>query len=266
MNTIPDYAILTDYGFTFNRKGSIFKYYRTNCSNCGKEIFKERRGYVISSNAFCSKKCQSIFRHDRIDMKGSRILDNINHSDFCYLVGLIATDGHICYPPNYVHYGCQIQLNLNDSDILDLIYNRFGGRLITFSNMKRWSINNILFVEYLKSIGMTHNKSFTINLTNWFNNLSDINKNHFMRGVIDGDGSIIKNRRGYWRLCIVSASLEFITMCAKHLNVTFRKDRNTYAIQISKRKHIKQTLENIYISEFAIKRKYNMYMILKGEE
>lgn len=261
MNIIPENAILKEYGFDLIRGKSYYHYYKTKCTECGKETYKEYRNTLVSKNAFCSKMCQANFKHKKDDPIGVNILNHENEADFCYLIGLICTDGHITYPPNYVHYSCVISLRDYDKDILEKIYTKFGGRLSFNKKMVIWQLNNNKFIEYLRLIGLTHNKSLTIDMTAWFNMLSDENKLHFMRGVIDGDGSLLKNKNNNWRLCIVSASKKFIEMCSKYLKSTFYKDRNTYVIQLSKKDVVNNILDKIYFNDqsFYLERKYKKY-------
>jgi hypothetical protein len=265
MKEMPQDAVKTDYGFKFSRNGTSFRYYQKECTNCKTTTFKEFRNLRHKANVFCTRACQSIYRHKNIDPKGCKILSHKTDADYYYLIGLLATDGHITYPPNYVHYSCSIQLNVEDKDILEKIYSKFGGRLKIYSNNIKWSLNNIEFIDHLKTIGFTHNKTYSLNISEWFDAIPDKNKFHFMRGVIDGDGSIIRNSQNGYRLCLVSASEPFIKMCTDFLEGSYYKDRNTYCMQISKKQKVLDILYKLYSSDFCIKRKYNKAIQLLKE-
>ena len=148
-------------------------------------------------------------------------MDAISSSNFHYLVGLIATDGHIGYPGCTVStktYYCNIKLNQSDKQLLYDIQKIFGGT-VNSENKKTycWRVSNKEFIEYLMRIGMSNTKTYDLDLTKYFESLSIENKYAFLRGVIDGDGSIsIQNRvRARGMQCgfnICSASKPFISM------------------------------------------------------
>jgi len=261
MNIIPENAILKEYGFDLIKGSSCYHYYKTVCSECGCTVYKEHRNSIVSNNSFCSKMCQANYRHKIKDLKGVNILSHKNTNAFCYLIGLICSDGHITYPPKYVHYSCIISIRDYDKDILYKIQNKFGGILRFNKKNVIWQLNNNKFIEYLKDIGVTHNKSLSIDVTDWFNSLTENNKLHFLRGVIDGDGSLLKNKNNNWRLCIVSGSKKFIIMCSKYLNTKYYKDRNTYAIQIAKKSELNSILDRLYCENniLYLERKYKKY-------
>ena len=170
------------------------KYYvKTNCVNCGKEIEKYK---FNKGNSFCKRPsyCRYEYLHKQRDPKGSAIMDNINDPDFYYLLGLICTDGNITYPRNgkkQIGYTCYINLNVQDIELVENIELKYGGTSQPMhDNTIRWWISNKHFIDYLISIGLTHNKTTSLNIESWFSTLTRENKIHFLRGVIDGDGSI----------------------------------------------------------------------------
>ena len=85
------------------------------------------------------------------------------------------------------NYKCTI--SIKDESIIDLFYNYFEGSkkyIVNKTNgiMYNLVICNKLFIEYLVSIGLTPNKSKTIEMKNFIFN------SHFVRGVFDGDGCV----------------------------------------------------------------------------
>ncbi len=140
---------------------------------------------------------------------------NIKQEHLWYIVGLIATDG------NLSANGRHINITSKDRDYLFLIRNALGlcvsiGRKASGSvKEKKYSIlqfSDVVFYEYLKSIGLFPKKSLTLGALaipqKYFPD--------FFRGVIDGDGCIatwIHKTNGYqqWSLFIVSAAPLFIS-------------------------------------------------------
>ena len=92
----------------------------------------------------------------------------------------------------------------------------------------------------------------------------------FVRGIIDGDGSIIEkhivvNRRPYksFRVEIASSCKQFLLdMQEKYLfkTGTIRKNKNCYAWSVENRPQIKQLLNFIYNDNFKLERKYIKYL------
>lgn len=140
---------------------------------------------------------------------------NIKQEHLWYVVGLIATDG------NLSSNGRHINITSKDRDYLFLVRDALGlhceiGRKANGSiREKKYSVlqfSDVIFYEYLKSIGLFPRKSLTLGkLTIPQKYFPD-----FFRGVIDGDGCIstwIHKTNGYrqWSLFIVSAASVFIS-------------------------------------------------------
>jgi len=184
--------------------------YKILCTTCGASIFRANQGY----KSFCSLECKQINR----EPKSSTIMSLADKEpdSFYYLIGLIATDGHIGHNSSY----CEIRLSVYDDSSIKLlsdIQQIFGGKVCKEGNGIVWSIYSIHFHTFLKNIGFTSNKSLTLNLSKWFNSLNESYKWSFMRGVIDGDGSI---NTKFKNLCIVSSSIHFTKMVSNFLRHT----------------------------------------------
>ncbi|MHB8155736.1 MAG: LAGLIDADG family homing endonuclease [Candidatus Omnitrophota bacterium] len=129
-----------------------------------------------------------------------------------YLVGLITSDG--CLSKD----GRHIDITSSDYGFLSKIKNKFSltNRIGTKNKEKinrayYIQISNKSFYEFLLSIGLIPNKSLTLDRL-------DISKeffNDFLRGLIDGDGSLrswrhATNLHMQWSLSVFSASEAFI--------------------------------------------------------
>ena len=139
--------------------------------------------------------------------------------DRAYVVGLIATDGNLCKKPS------QISIMSNDTDLLDLVRRRLGldtdirphrGGYGTRCHRLVWSDRRSY--EWLVAIGLTPAKSLTLGPLA----VPDDYFVDFLRGCIDGDGSIVTYTDRYntfkspsyvytrLYVSIVSASFRFI--------------------------------------------------------
>lgn len=134
--------------------------------------------------------------------------------DLAYLVGLIATDGNLSSD------GRHVNLTSKDADLLEQIRDCFhlrvkvGKKSRIKGGDKIYSvlqIGDIHFYKFLLAIGLTPNKSKTISQLNIPKELfSD-----FLRGCIDGDGSITiakhsESKHPQLRLRLCSASPAFL--------------------------------------------------------
>jgi hypothetical protein len=149
-------------------------------------------------------------------------------SNFYYLLGLIASDGHL----HSKAYGVEITVNTKDIGVLFEIQHLYGGSITNKKdNTSIWRVSYKPFYDYLIEIGITTLKSLTLNIDTFFDNLTDSNKKHFVRGVLDGDGGVrvyeYLNKRTqslfcYLHLDICSGSEIFLETIAKFINKHFQ--------------------------------------------
>jgi hypothetical protein len=174
-----------------------------NCAYCKTQFFAETNSKY--KNRFCTPKCQSLFHNELI----YKAMNNQDHPNFCYLMGLTAADGCITSPREV-----RIQLKNEDEDVLLKIHDIFGGTIrkckTLVSKFTAWSLFNKDFIKCLEKKGITQKKSLTLNMTNYFKTLSIENKWHFLRGCWDGDGYVVDSHRA--STGIYSGSEEFIKM------------------------------------------------------
>jgi hypothetical protein len=231
--------------------------------------------------------CKCEYEQKIKDPKGSSILDLKYTPNFYYLLGLLATDGHIEYPrenSNATNSACIIELNEGDRDLINQINNIFGGYVyITFANRKdktkmfKWYLNNRKLIEYLRSIGFVHNKTHTLDLSKWFDNIKENNKWHFIRGVWDGDGSMGTYKNSGCRITFVSASSIFANMvydflnqqnlsACKHIRTNIKHKSTYHIISLCKKKSRVSFINSLYNnaqSGIYLKRKYTKALEIK---
>src|SRR3989338_5295989 len=155
---------------------------------------------------------------------------NIQGIKLWYLVGLITSDGNLS--PD----GGHIDITSNDYIFLSKIKNSTGiknkiGVKYGENNRKafRIQIANRNFYDFLVSIGLTKNKSLTVGAIK----VPDPFFVDFLRGLIDGDGSIRSwkhptNFREQWSLRIYSGSRKFIEWLDKEIEKYMGVSGRTY--------------------------------------
>jgi len=141
---------------------------------------------------------------------------NIHGANLWYLVGLITSDG--CLSKD----GRHIDITSAEYEYLDKIKDLIGvGNRIGIKygykarRAFRFQIANRNFYEFLLSVGLTQNKSLSLGPLH----IRKLYFNDFLRGLIDGDGSIRKwihptNDGEQWSLRIYSGSCKFLMWLA----------------------------------------------------
>ena len=174
--------------------GTIRKYVKTNCNECGKEFkvrpYNLRRG----KGKFCSWNCTAKHRH-KIENKKKKEKAKNNpikwSNDIAYLVGLITSDGCL------IKGKPKISFTNKDMELINAV-KEITRKCIKEKEYKivdlkhdcySYSITSRKFYYFLEDIGLTPDKSLTIGKL-------DIPNKYFwsfLLGEIDGDGSIINN-------------------------------------------------------------------------
>lgn len=137
--------------------------------------------------------------------------------NMAYILGFIFADGNIA---KVTHNGCSDRLsfgqNKRDIDILRKIKQELSAEQ-TLSVGKKYvhfSIHSQIIVDNLKKLGVTYRKSFRRTR----GKLPKLPKKYirdFIRGIVDGDGSINFNKRGRQR------GLPNLSICGKREVMTF---------------------------------------------
>jgi len=184
-----------------------------------------------------------------------------------YLVGLIASDGNLSLD------GIHIDITSSDYEFLwqikevNGIRNKIG---VKYGAKKKRSfriqIANRSFYDFLVSVGLTQKKSLTIGALKVSNQFFV----DFLRGLIDGDGSIRKwkhptNFREQWSLRIYSGSEKFIKWLYEKIKEYFKAcgrihqyktQGSLYVLKFGKIAAKKILGECYYENGFALQRKY----------
>lgn len=142
-----------------------------------------------------------LFDHD--------FFESIDSEEKAYYLGLITADGGITLDPKGER-SPSVKVELIDRDVLETlskctntganikIVNR-KGRNLTYL----WSVRSEKMAKDLKNLGVVPNKTNTMTGIN--NNIREDLKRHYIRGLVDGDGSIY-----------LSLGLKHVSFTTKH--------------------------------------------------
>ena len=150
--------------------------------------------------------------------------------DVAYLLGFIYADGNISWNPQKGYYCLTITAAAKDKEHLEKMRAMLSStKPLLFSsktNSYRLIVNNKYLCERLMMLGVLPRKSLTVQFPQFIP--SDYLR-HFIRGVIDGDGTVYylnRKRSPYFSIRIYSGSEEFITGIKKEIKNTIGVDAN----------------------------------------
>lgn len=229
-----------------------------NIWNCRKESYT--RSYKANDGKNICCKCQ-IFRKNSRQNNSKYLIDKnffkqIDNEEKAYILGLIASDGHISNDSIY------IQLHAKDTDILEKIVNILCPlkEIKTLkNNMKRICFSSKQWVrDITRHLNINPGKKSKI--VDLSTNLSIDLFYCFLRGIVDGDGSIGTKYKDklYPVLNIATTSSSLKETIQKYINIP----SNIYPNSIvwNGRKCL-PILDNIYKNaSIYLDRKYNNYL------
>jgi len=202
---------------------------------------------------------------NRSQVVRDNVFKDLSNQDVQYWLGFLSADGSI--------FGDRIALSLKKDDEKILIkFKEFLGNVnIIYGIYKKFgkeypycrvAFRNKKIVEFLRELGITNNKSFSIKVNFPITN-------HFLRGLIDGDGSIYCGKRNCVR--IFSASKDFVKQISDLLqennienHVYLRNNKKVlYDIQVNKNSEVKKIIDFLYnnANTFLQRKYYNATQI-----
>lgn len=164
--------------------------------------------------------------------------EKIDTRDKAYWLGVMYSDGYISCANQYTSY-MGLSVNIADIEWVEkfkdfLGYNGTIKQYRVSSGYKigaeyvRLSIGNNKIVSDLISLGVVENKTKKIKSLPKVPFLDD-----FIRGYIDGDGSLLKKRPHFQ----ISGNREFLLEAAKYFNIPYslREDKSIYCLSYRKK-------------------------------
>lgn len=191
--------------------------------------------------------------------------DVIDTQEKAYIIGLLAADG--CVFKNTITIGLQE----SDKHILDEINNLLSSnRKLRYikndigKNMYYLTITNKYMASKLKELGLIENKSLTLEFPKCIT--SDLFP-HFLRGLLDGDGHILKTKYGVGYTGTKMLLFEIIRKLKPIFNFHFYvreehcKNGITYSIELYRQQECIDFLNYIYKdANIYLQRKYEIYL------
>lgn len=193
-----------------------------------------------------------------------------------YILGFIYADGNIAWNPKKGYYTLTITSAEKDKNHLEAIRNHISSTkpLLYSEKTKSYRLiaNSKILCEKLMKLGVMPKKSLTM----VFPDIQTEFIQHFIRGVIDGDGNVRyvnRKRSPYFEITIASGSKMFLE---KLINVVNREintsanikqiGKNTYQVQYSCSRGEK--LANYIYNDVSIylERKRKEYEKIGGDE
>jgi AraC-like DNA-binding protein len=166
--------------------------------NTAQEVAKEHNYKTSKTVEDVLKKHEIACRQPRMRCKlDYSYFERIDSHDKAYILGLLYTDGYI-----YKDYcGVCIQLTESDRYLLERIAFKIGPAVTVIDvnceckrkimpnakNMSRLGVYSKTLAEQVRELGVVRNKTYCLRMTN---RLPDEFLYSFMRGIIDGDGTI----------------------------------------------------------------------------
>lgn len=199
----------------------------------------------------------------------TNVIDNgVSSKELAWTFGVLLTDG------NCMHRGLQILMC--DKDVLEKIRNIFeytgpiSEPKMRKNNKKpiyKLSIDSVELAQKMVNIGLTHNKTHTLQFPE---NIDNALISHFIRGAMDGDGSISKNT------CTLTGNLDFLKGVKDEIKKATglieedfhfycrnpQRNNSIRCMMLTKKSTIKTFLDWIYkdsTEQTRMNRKYDLY-------
>lgn len=217
-----------------------------------------------------------VLKRNNIEIKNKRLVNNNLKIDYfeiidteqkAYFLGFIFADGCVSNEELF------IDINEKDIDILIKFREAIGSqskistRIKGKSSMSRIAIKNKTFVEHLSKYGIIENKTKKTNYLPYKAIPKELWR-HFLRGLIDGDGWVIKTKENRYHIGYVtqynSTASDFVYMINeliedKWSNKIINKDKKYSVVQIQKYNQVKQLATVLYMnSNIHLSRKFQM--------
>lgn len=237
---------------------------------------------ILKRNNIKSHKAFPLTDEQRLNRRKYNVNDNyfetIDDEHKAYWLGFIYADGYITSTEDKIG----ISLSENDKEHLNKFKTdiQFSGPINTYKigetgyNDKtvysRIMVTSKKMKNDLKRLGVSEHKTDILKFPS-SDQIPYKYLNDFIRGYIDGDGSITHSSRqksGTWNYCIkIVGTLDMIENIQKFLNTNLKleqrypdRNKNNYQITIGGNQQVKKILDTLYSNAtIFLDRKYNRY-------
>lgn len=208
--------------------------------------------------------------------------DSIDTETKSYLLGLLCADGYVP-KGKYGVNAVGITLSSKDSELIELLKTELKTdtpiRSIIKHDTEELRVCSVRLAKRLFEIGVTDNKSLTLNIANVIENSGMVNEliPYFLLGYFDGDGGIYKclgaNKKTYQYSISITGTKETCDYFYNFFNekgfMTKRRKEegtNNYTYVVSGRNLVEQCLDKLYSTNYqhSLKRKRDKYLELKS--
>lgn len=222
-------------------------------------------------NRWCKELCLYYVKHT----SNEKFFDKWNEYS-AYMLGYIITDGNVYWNPKKSKWSLTITAAEKDKNHLEKMRQLLSSTkpLLYSSKTKSYRLiaTNKKLCKKLIKLGIVPRKSLIVAFPRIPNNYL----RHFIRGVIDGDGSIKyvnRKRSPYFEIRIFSGSRKFLRgfskAIIKELNI-YAKPRtihkNAYVLRYTCTKGKKLASWIYNYSNIFLHRKFQQYLIMKNME
>lgn len=174
LNSTPLIKLQEKYGISYDRIKNIISHYTKNT--------------ISSAKRLNPKLIENYF-------------ENIDTNEKAYWLGFIISDGAITNQADKSKFQLELTLKKEDEDILHLLEKDLGveGKVYNSADKyKRFSLGSKKIIQDLEKLGITQNKSFTVQIPE----ISTEYEAALMRGIFDGDGGFTVYTRANGKKCM----------------------------------------------------------------
>lgn len=169
----------------------------------GEPLIKLQKEFNISYDRIknITASCNYVSSAKRLNPNLNEFYFNqIDSQEKAYWLGWIISDGAITNQPEKSKFQLEITIKKEDEDILHLLEQDLGVKNKVYPSQKaykRFSLGCKQIIQDLENLGITQNKTFTVQIPQF----DKAYNSAFLRGLFDGDGGFTHYQRTSGQVC-----------------------------------------------------------------